>query len=382
MPSRILEGPSGAKLHPMPTVSDVLAALEEIAPTRYAFGFDKVGLQVGDPKQQVQRAVVSFDRSLAAAKYASATGAQLLVAHHPLLWDPLKRVVTGDHIGDTVRELVKGDVSFIAAHTNWDAAPGGINDTLARLLRFKDIKPFGEAGTTPRLKLIMFVPEDEAQKLIDAASEAGAGVIGMYTRCAYMSPGVGTFYSPPGTNPTVGEVGEIEQASEMRIEMVLPERLCGAVTRAIVANHPYEEPAYDFVRLTDGEEMPIGRVGTLEPGKNLRDFQDYVDVKLDTRSWTWGNQNALISKVAVVGGAADDHWRAARAAGADVLITGEVKQHVALEACEAGFAVMAAGHYATENPGARALLDRLAERMPDIDWSFFDPEPGYSGRPL
>lgn len=366
----------------MPTIADVLNALEVIAPSQYAFSFDKVGLQIGDADRDVKKAIVSFDRSLAAAAYAAEQSAQLLISHHPLIWEPLKSVLTTSHVGGTAIKLIQSDVAFIAAHTNWDAAPGGINDTLAQLIGLQDITPFGEAAKSPRVKLVVFAPEDSAQPMIDAASEAGAGVIGLYKRCAYLSPGIGTFHAPPGTNPAVGDVGGIEQVSEVRIEMVLPERLCGKVSAAITKIHPYEEPAYDFVRLTDSEEHPIGRIGTLSTPKLLVEFASQVNRDLETACWTWGDPVRMISRVAICGGAADDEWQAAKAAGADILVTGEVKQHVALEATESDFALIAAGHYATENPGSKELRNRLATAMPEIEWLYYEPSPGSSGRPL
>ncbi|HWA82839.1 MAG TPA: Nif3-like dinuclear metal center hexameric protein, partial [Fimbriimonadaceae bacterium] len=96
----------------------------------------------------------------------------------------------------------------------------------------------------------------------------------------------------------------------------------------------------------------------------------------------WGKPDRPIKKLAVVGGAADSEWRDARQAGADAFLTGEVKQHVGLEVVEEGFAIIASGHYATEHPGCRALRDRLAEAMPDVEWLLYEPEPGLAGRPV
>ena len=62
---------------------EILDALERLAPARYAFSFDRIGLQVGDPNAEIARAVVSLDRSRAAVAYARAQGATLLLAHHP-----------------------------------------------------------------------------------------------------------------------------------------------------------------------------------------------------------------------------------------------------------------------------------------------------------
>ena len=108
---------------------------------------------------------------------------------------------------------------------------------------------------------------------------------------------------------------------------------------------------------------------------DLAAFTRLIDERLQTRSLAWGRSEARAEVVAVVGGSAANEWIAARRAGADVLVTGEVPQHVALEASEEGFAIVAAGHYATETLGVQALASHLAERF-DLDWEFHDHPTG------
>src|SRR5687768_11609433 len=129
----------------MPTVGDVMDALEEIAPAGYAFPDDRIGLQIGSRDKPVSRVVTSLDSSLAAAEFAVRQGAQMLVCHHPLIWMPLKAILD-DRLGRTIRTLIAGDVAFAGVHTNWDAAPGGINDTLADLIGLADVGPFGSSN--------------------------------------------------------------------------------------------------------------------------------------------------------------------------------------------------------------------------------------------
>lgn len=365
----------------MPTVHDVLQTLEAIAPTRHAFAFDKVGLQVGDSGQSVSKAVVSFDRSLASVRFAAAQGANLLVAHHPLIFNPIDSVRTGSHVGRTITELIKNDISFVAAHTNWDSARDGLNDELADRIGLKDVKEFGEAADVEAFKLVVTVPAAHETAVIDAAASAGAGVIGAYRRCAFTNSGEGTFEPQPGAQPAVGTVGEREAVAEVRIEMRVHSKLHRAVDRAVRKAHPYEEPAIDWYPLVPVLEQPAGRMGSIAP-TSLSEFTASIEKKLATKCWAWGDPSHMIKKVAVMGGAADDAWQDARNAGADVLITGEVKQHVALEASESGFRIIAAGHYATEQPGCVRLRDRLAELLPDIDWLLFEPKSGEAGRPI
>jgi dinuclear metal center YbgI/SA1388 family protein len=366
----------------MPTVQDVLAALETIAPARFKFAFDKIGLQVGDPGQSVERAVVSMDRSLGAVDFAASKSAQILLCHHPLIFEPLASVDARSHVGKTIRALIKSDISFIAAHTNWDSAQGGINDVLAEKLRLTDVRAFGSAAEVSNLKLVFFVPAESADAVTDAVSCAGAGVIGAYSRCAFMSSGTGTFFGGEGANPTLGEAGKIETVEELRVEMILHQSRSRQVVRALVHAHPYEEPAYDLFPLAPHPEQPAGRVGRLEAAMTLASFAQHVDRSLGTRCWTWGEASKEVRSVAVVGGAADGEWKDARREKADVYLTGEIRQHNALEATESGIAMIAAGHYATEHPGTARLADRMASAIPEIEWSVFEPNAGTHGRPL
>ncbi len=363
-------------------IRDAMEALERIAPKRFAFAFDRVGLQVGDPAAELRRGVVSMDRSFGAVGFAAEKDAQLLVCHHPLIFEPIGAVLQTSHVGRTILELAHNGIAFAAAHTNWDSARGGINDALAELLGLTDVRDFGSAAETTSLKLVVFCPPDAIDKVIDAATEAGAGMIGNYSRCAFTSPGTGTFLGNASSRPTVGQAGRIESADEVRIEMVLPEERARAVERAILRVHPYEEPAFDFFRLATLAEQPAGRVGSLPLAMSLREVVALSNVRLETASWAWGEPGRKIKRLAVVGGAADGEWRNAREAGADALLTGEVKQHVGLEAAEEGFAIVAAGHYATEHPGSVVLRNRLAAEVPEVEWLMFTPEPGFSGRPV
>ena len=362
------------------TVGDILQQLEAIAPARFAFSFDHVGLQVGARSSAVTKAVVSLDRSMAAAQLAVSQKAQLLLCHHPLIWDPMAAITDDSYAGRTALFLIQNGINFIAAHTNWDCAMGGVNDTLASLLELQNVRPFGSAPNSQQLKLVVFAPQGDVRKIIDAASSAGAGTIGLYTRCAFIHPGTGTYYSGEGTDPTVGKVGEVTETPEVRIEMVLPLSAHAAVAEAVRKAHSYEEPALDFLRTTDFEEMPISRIGELRSSVPLAEFVQTVDKVLATRCLAWGS--GQITSVAVCGGAAADEWKAAQAAGADVLVTGEVPQHMALEASESGFSIIAAGHYATEHPGCVALANAMRERAKDVEWVVFEPAPGMAGRPL
>lgn len=96
-----------------------------------------------------------------------------------------------------------------------------------------------------KYKLVVYVPEDHAEKLREAMGNAGAGKIGNYTHCTFTLKGTGRFKPEEGANPSTGEVGKLEEVPEDRIETVCSGENLQAVLKAIRENHPYEEPATD-----------------------------------------------------------------------------------------------------------------------------------------
>ncbi len=366
----------------MASIQTILDALEQIAPSRFAFVWDKIGLQVGSRSQEVQTAVVALDRSLAAIEHTVNQQGQLLLTHHPLIFEPLNKVTNESYEGKAIQKLIKSDIGHIAAHTNWDAAKGGINDAMAQRLWLQDIKEFGMSAGEDTFKLVVFVPEEAVEAVVDACSTAGAGEICEYRRCAFQTEGFGTYEASELASPYTGAAGQRSSVKELRIEMVCPAHLVKAVRKALISAHPYEEPAFDFYPLIKGAGQSAGRIGKLPDALPLSEFVGRVENALGTKALAWGNPSTLIRKIAVVGGAAESEWRAAQSAGADILITGEVRQHVALEASESGMTIMAAGHYATEQPGCIELRDQMARLIPDVNWLLYEPEPGLAGRPL
>lgn len=360
----------------MKTVADLVKALDGIAPFDLAFSFDKVGLQVGDASSPASRVLVTLDRSLAAVARAVEIGAQAVVSHHPLLFHPLGSVLENDHVGRTVRELVRNDVALIAYHTNWDMAGGGVNDALASVLGLADVDAFGSGPDRPWHRLSVDVPATHADDLAEALAKAGAGRLGGYEGCSFRVAGEGHFTPLPGARPAFGVVGVPERVAETRLDVLVAPSGLGRVLAALRAEHPYEEPSHAVTDVRP-PHRPAGRVGGWSPCSSAEAVAR-IETALGTRCDLWGAPD-VVARVAVIGGAAAGDWRAARAAGADLFVTGEILQHVALEAAESGLAVLQAGHYATEQPGMEALTERLREAAWETE--LFVPEPGLAGRP-
>ena len=98
-------------------------------------------------------------------------------------------------------------------------------------------------------KLCVYIPEAEVEQVKRALFDAGAGRIGHYRDCCWQVLGSGQFRPGEGSQPFVGKAGEVEQVSEYRVEMVCADDSVEAVIAALRAAHPYEEPAFDLIRV-------------------------------------------------------------------------------------------------------------------------------------
>jgi hypothetical protein len=98
-------------------------------------------------------------------------------------------------------------------------------------------------------KICFFVPETHVESTKTAMFEAGAGRIGDYDSCAWQTLGTGQFRPLAGSDPFLGEQGQLERVSEYKVEMVCEESSVSAAVRALKQAHPYEEPAYEVLRL-------------------------------------------------------------------------------------------------------------------------------------
>ena len=346
-------------------VREIQAAVEGIAPASLAEDWDNVGLQVGDPETRVSRVLVALTPLPEVLDEAEEIGADFLLFHHPLVFRPLKSVNTSSYPGDLVARAIRGGLAIHAAHTNYDAAPGGVSVALAEALGLRGplevVVPQGSIK-----KIVVFVPDENADAVADALSGAGAGIIGGYTRCTFRSPGTGTFLGGEGTDPYAGERGRLEKVEELRLETVVPAHLVSGAVAAIRASHPYEEPAFDLYPV-DGfpEGCGYGRVGRLAEPLAPQEFAAHVSDALGfpVRLVSDPAPGVPVERVAVLGGSGGSFIGQAAASGADAYVTGDLSYHDALLAESLGLVALDAGHAATELPSLAPLARRLGEAV-------------------
>ena len=350
-------------------LNDLVCALDDIAPVRNAESWDNVGLLVGDPAQSVSKVMLTIDYTDGVAEEARGAGCDAVVAYHPPIFEALKRVVAGSVVFDALRR----GVAIYSPHTALDVVTGGTNDMLADVLALPaERSPLRLAQTkTSLLKLVTFVPEKDAARVSEALFAAGAGRIGAYTHCSFVTRGTGTFFGEEGkTNPTVGESGRLEQAEELRVETVVPLSKVEAVIRALRKAHPYEEPAFDLNQLAAPPEgLGQGRVAVFERPVERGELFERTKRGLGVNHLlVAGPTEGTVRRAAVCAGACGDLLDDAIAQRADLYLTGEMRHHDAIRAAQTGMTVVCVLHSNSERAVMKRLKVRLEERLPGLTY--------------
>jgi len=354
-------------------IQDLLGVLHGLYPQALAESWDNVGLHLGEPEAEVRKVLICLDPDPAALARAAETGAQVLLSHHPLIFHPLKNITSANSTGRILLQAARDRIALICAHTNLDRARNGLNDWLAECLGLQGAAPL-QCTQKDLLKLVVFVPGGYEDEVAAALFAAGAGHIGRYDCCSFQGQGTGTFRPGEGTDPFVGRIGALARAAEIRLETVVPQELLPKAIARMRKAHPYEEPAYDVLRLENRREhQGLGRIGSLESEISLRDFVVKVRQELGSSSLRFvGPPDARVRKVALCGGSGASLIGEAIRQGADVLVTADVKYHEAKSALEAGLCLVDAGHFATERlmvPNLRRVLgEACARRSLDVEF--------------
>lgn len=235
------------------TVRQIFEILDRLAPFESQADFDNSGFLVGDGSQEVACILFALDLTQPVIDEAVSVGAGLIITHHPLMFTPLRSLTEDDYEGRLIRRLVREDISFIAAHTNLDQAPGGINDVLA----------------------------------------ACCGLTGV--------SGDGFF-----------------------------------------------------------------RSGVLSAPLSAQDYACELGQRLHTTVRLMGDPLKIIRKAGLCSGGGSDEWPHALEAGCDAFISGEIKHHHALAMADQGLVALECGHFATEEPGIRALAAALQKQLDQL----------------
>ncbi|MCJ7745572.1 MAG: Nif3-like dinuclear metal center hexameric protein [Actinobacteria bacterium] len=354
----------------MVLLRDLMDALGERFPWGLAVEDDNCGLQVGSLNSDALRALCAVDVTGTALERAEASGCDLLVTHHPLIDDPVLSIDTGEPRGSLIERVIENGMNVIACHTSADSSPGGLADIFAEHLGLVGVEPIQPASWVPFVKAVVFVPPEALEDVSEAMADAGAGVIGKYRHCGFRTSGTGTFIPGEDAAPYSGEVGRLNLAEEVRLEMIVPSFLLKRAVKAMLGRHPYEQVAYDIYKTDNPVPWGLGRIGTLKEERTLGDIQAELAkwcASPDPR--LVGDPSRKVSSVAVVPGAANSFVEPSRRLGAELLVAGEVNYHMWLEADEAGLALVCLGHRESERVFVPMMVESLRAASDQHGWN-------------
>ena len=348
------------------TVAQITSALEKLAPLPLAEDFDNVGLLVGNPNSLVTGVLVTLDALEAVIHEAIAKNCNLVVSFHPILFKGIKRLNDSDYVTRAVSLAIKNDIAIYSMHTALDNVPGGVSGKLAQMLGLNNLRILIPKTGIIR-KLVTYVPESAKDHLLEKLFEAGAGTLGNYSQCSFSNAGEGTFLPGKDANPTLGSRGQLSREAEQQIHLTFTADCETTILSALHQYHPYEEIAYEISTLNNAyQKLGMGMIGELTspmPAVTfLNRLKDVLKTPVIRHSKLIKN---TVNRVAVLGGSGAFAIDAAKAAGADFLVTADLKYHDFFQA-EERLVLADVGHFESEQFTKNLLVDYLTEKFPNF----------------
>lgn len=343
-------------------IKELTQILEQIAPLAYQESYDNCGLLTGDPNSEVTKILITLDCTEAVMDEAIANGCNVVVAHHPIIFSGLKKITGRNYVERTIIKAIKNDIAIYAIHTNYDSVLHGVNSIICERLGISNPKIL-QPKKNSLMKLVSFIPKENANTVLQALHTAGAGQIGNYKNCSFQTNGTGTFLPNDKANPYIGEQGKQTFTEEVRAEVIFPEYLSDKILKSLKEAHPYEEVAYYLSKLeNEHQEVGFGMIGELEKPTDVLVFLTHLKEKMSAKSVRYtATHKKEVQKIAVCGGSGRFLLNNAIAAGADVFITADFKYHEFFDA-DNRIVIADIGHYESEQFTKDLLKRHLLEK--------------------
>lgn len=336
----------------------IIRELEAWAPTQYQESYDNSGLIIGSSQAEITKALITLDVTEDVISEAIEQNCNLIIAHHPILFTPIKRLTGSNYVERVIIKAIKADIAIYAIHTNLDNIHTGVNAILAQKLglsKYSILKPI-QGGIK---KLITYVPTTHADQVRGALTAAGGGAIGEYSECTFSTEGIGTFKGSLYSNPAIGSPIELTKVSEVKIELIFAAHLEYDLIAALKSNHPYEEVAYDIITIENhNQTIGSGMIGDLNQPLSQIEALDMIKQTLGLTALKYAGHKDMIKRIAVCGGSGSFLRKDAIRAGADMLITSDFKYHEWFDH-EEQMVFVDVGHYESEQFVPQLIFDYL-----------------------
>lgn len=345
-------------------LKDLCTFLDSAVPISFQESYDNSGLQVGIPEKEISSAMVTLDVTEEVIGEALSEKCDLVISHHPLIFKGIKRIAGRTLTERILYRAIKSDIAIYSAHTNLDIFRNGVSRKMADLLHLKDIKVLSPLRNS-LLKLVTYIPESHLDDVRNALFNAGAGVIGNYDQCGFITPGTGSYRGGDNSKPFLGNKGKIHFEKEIRFETVLFSHLKDNVIKNLLSVHPYEEVAYDVYALeNDNAGVGLGCVGEFSDPVTENDFLKLVSEVFNAKGIRYSRLTGKpISKVAVCGGSGASLINESISAGADAYITADIKYHNFFDA-DNKILIVDTGHFESEIFSTEILYDLIIKKFP------------------
>lgn len=347
-------------------VKDLINHLEEIAPLNYAEDFDNVGLLVGDKNATITNVLVTLDTLEDVIDEAIAKKCNFILSFHPIIFKGLKSLTGKNYVERTVLKAIKNNIAIYAIHTALDNDNNGVNAMMCNQLNLINQRILIPQKHTIK-KLTTYVPVAEAETLRTALFNAGAGQIGNYKNCSFNVNGIGTYNATEKANPVIGVIGQNHSEVETQLNVTYAKHVEKSVLKALFETHSYDEVAYEVTTLENtNQNIGMGMIAELKTTQTETEFLHYLKEKMDISLIRHSKlSDRPVKKVAVLGGSGSFAINAAKAAGADVFVTSDLKYHDFFQA-ENAILLTDIGHYESEQYTKSGLIAILTKKIPNF----------------
>jgi dinuclear metal center YbgI/SA1388 family protein len=344
-------------------IKEILPILEEMAPLAYAEDFDNVGLLVGNKEQIVTGILVCHDALEVVLDEAIAKQCNLVVCFHPIVFTGLKKITGSNYVERVVMKAIQHQIAIYAVHTALDNHHEGVNRIFCSALGLEKCNILIPKSQFI-IKMVVYTPSDQAEKLREALFAAGAGNIGNYERCSFNTVGLGTFKGNANSKPVVGSPEYFIEVEETKIEVVFEKNKKQSILQTLFETHVYEEVAYELYELENTHQnIGMGMIGSLPKPMDEQEFLLHVKQAMQTPMIRHTEfRHKPIHKVAVLGGSGSFAIKNAIQAGADAFLTADLKYHNFYEA-EYQLLLADIGHYESERYTKNYIVDFLRKKI-------------------
>lgn len=325
-------------------LSEIISRLEEKFPRQNAESWDNVGLLIGNRENEIKKIQISLDVTMKVIENAVENNVDLIISHHPFIFSPIKDINNDSVIGRKILKLIENKIAVYSLHTNLDSTMLGLNDLVGEKLGFVN------------------------GKIIDPVKE------NFYR---------GEFYSD--NREKAEEELQKENISfktefhreETKFIFVHKKEKVYSVLEKLNRKSLIQGEYFIFELENKYIESGIGRVYSLDKKENLLDVIKDIKEKLNLENAVisgYDIEKAVIKKIAVVNGAGSSYWKKAKRMGADLLITGDLKYHEALDAKEEGMYILDVGHYESEH-FFNILIEKILSELSGAEYFIYNDEP-------